>query len=118
MNCDQAREMIPLYAARALPEEDGAALIEHVVGCGVCQGELVETMRLAHELRKAFAQFPGPPKGAWLSVAARTLGAPLLRVDVGSEIAGLTLDVGATKTGVPIMGTLSILGREVPVLRI
>jgi len=118
MTCDQAREVIPLYAARALPEEDGAALIEHVVGCGACQADLVETMRLGHELRKAFAQFPGPPKGAWLSVVARTLGAPLLRVGVGSEIAGLTLAMGATKTGVPITGTLSILGREVPVLRI
>jgi hypothetical protein len=118
MTCDQAREWIPLYAARALPDAEGVALVEHVVGCAACQGELVETMRLAHELRKAFAQLPGPPEGTWLAISTRTLGVPLLWVGLGSKIAGLTVDVRATNTGVPISGSLSILGREVPVLRI
>ncbi|QAA77205.1 MAG: hypothetical protein BIP78_1439 [Candidatus Bipolaricaulis sibiricus] len=118
MTCDTAREMIPLYAAGSLSEDDGAELIAHVVGCEVCQGDLVETMRLAREVRRAFAQVPGPARGTWISVAARTLGTPVLRVELGSELAGLSLDVGATKTGLPIRGSLSILGREVPVLRI
>lgn len=118
MTCDQARELIPLYAARALPEPDGAGLIEHVVSCAGCQTELVETMRLGHELRKALARLPGLPQGTWLSVAAKTVGTPVLRVDLGSEIAGFSVAVGASTSGVPITGSLSILGREVPVLRI
>ncbi len=118
MNCERACGLIPLYAARALSESAGAALIEHVARCEGCQTELVEAMRLGHELRAAFARLPGAPEGTWLSVAARTLGTSLLRVDLGSELAGLSLNVGATKTGTPITGSLSILGREVPVLRI
>ncbi|MBC7220308.1 hypothetical protein H5T55_02290 [Candidatus Bipolaricaulota bacterium] len=110
--------MIPLYAARALSESDGAGLIEHVSRCTVCQTELVEAMQLGHELRATFGRLPGAPEGTWLSVAARTVGMPLLQVDLGSEMAGLSLNVGATRTGTPITGSLSILGREVPVLRI
>ncbi|MGD9840307.1 MAG: anti-sigma factor [Candidatus Bipolaricaulis sp.] len=118
MTCDEARERIPFYAARALPEPEGAALLGHVVGCELCQGELVEAMRLGHELRAAFARLPGPPARTWQAIAARTVGASLLEVGVGSEIAGLTLAVGATKSGFSVMGSLSLLGREVPVLRI
>ncbi len=118
MTCDRARELIPLYAGRSLSDLDRGDLIAHVVGCEACQGELVETVRLAHELRAAFAQLPSLPKGTWISVVARTLGTTLLRVELGSEVAGLNLAVGTTKTGVPIRGSLSILGREVPVLRI
>ncbi|GAB4305899.1 MAG: hypothetical protein Kow0097_04920 [Candidatus Bipolaricaulota bacterium] len=118
MTCDQAQGLIPLYAARALSESDGAVLIAHVAQCTVCQAELVEAMRLGHELRAAFARLPGAPEGTWLSVAARTVGMPLLQVDLGSEVAGLSLSVGATRTGTPITGSLSILGREMPVLRI
>ncbi|HOD74123.1 MAG TPA: hypothetical protein PKM13_06260, partial [Candidatus Bipolaricaulis anaerobius] len=61
---------------------------------------------------------PGPPARTWLAIAARTVGASLLEVGVGSEIAGLTLAVGATKSGFSVTGSLSLLGREVPVLRI
>ncbi len=118
MTCDEARERMPLYAARALPEPEGAALVEHALGCAACQGELVAVLRLGHELRRAFAAISGPPEGTWLAVAARTVGTPLLRVELGSELAGFAVGVGKTRTGLPITGTLSILGREVPVLRI
>ena len=118
MTCDEARERILFYAARSLPEPEGAALLGHVVGCELCQGELVAAMRLGHELRAAFARLPGPPARTWLAIAARTVGASLLEVGVGSEIAGLTLAVGATKSGFSVTGSLSLLGREVPVLRI
>lgn len=118
MTCDQARSLIPSYAARSLSEKDGAVLIEHVVDCDTCQADLVQTMRLGHELRRAFAAMPGLPEGAWLSVVAKTVGAPLLRVDMGSELAGLSMNVGSAKSGAPITGSLSILGREVPILRI
>jgi len=118
MTCDEARERTPLYAARALPEPEGAALVEHALGCAACQGELVAALRLGHELRRAFAAIPALPEGTWLAVAARTVGTPLLRVAVGSELAGFAVGVGRTRTGVPITGTVSVLGREVPVVRI
>jgi len=118
MTCDQARELVPFYAARSLPEFEGAALIAHVVGCEGCQSDLVETMSLGHELRRAFAAVPGPPEGTCLSVIANTVGVPLLRVDLGGDLAGFSVDVGAVRSGVPITGRLSILGREVPILRI
>lgn len=116
MTCDEARERIPLYAARALPEAEGKDLLRHVVGCPSCGEELVETVRLAHALRRAWAEVPGLPTGSWLAVAARTVGAPVLELDVGSDLIGLRLGVRAGRA--PLTGTLSILGREVPVLRI
>lgn len=118
MTCEQVRDLIPLYAARVLSEHDGTELIAHVVGCESCQGELVEALWLGHELHGAWSRLPAAPGGVWVAVAARTFGLPVLRVDVGSEMAGLTLKVGATRTGAPVTGSLSLLGREVPVLRI
>lgn len=117
MTCHRARELIPLYAARALAESAGAELIAHVVGCASCQTELVATLRVGHELRKAFAAIPRLPEGTWLAVAARTVGIPLLRVQFGTEIAGFALGLRATESGVPLTGTLSVLGREAPVVR-
>ncbi len=116
MTCDEVRERMPLYAARALPKPEGDELIQHVVGCSRCGDELVETVLLAHSLRRTWAEGPGLPAGSWLAVAARTVGAPLLELDLGSDLVGLRLGVRAGR--VPLTGTLSILGREVPVLRI
>lgn len=118
MNCEQARDLIPTYAARALPKQESAELVGHVARCAACQEELVQTMHLAHQLRLAFARLPGTPPGTWLSVAARTQGMSVFRVDLGSELAGFSIGVDATRTGIPVSGRLSILGQEVPVFRI
>lgn len=116
MTCDEARERIPLYAARSLPKAEEEVLLRHVVGCTSCGEELVETVRLAHALRRTWAEVPGLPAGSWLAVAARTVGIPVMELELGSDLVGLRLGVRAGRA--PLTGTLSILGREVPVLRI
>jgi len=118
MTCDEARELIPAYAARALPEQESVGLVGHEVRCAACQEELVQAIRLGHELRQAFARLPGAPPGTWLAVVARTQGMSVFRVDLGSEVAGFSFGVMATQTGIPVSGRLSILGQEVPVFRI
>jgi len=118
LTCDEARDLIPAYAARTLPEQESAEIAAHVAGCAVCQEELVQAIRLGHELRQAFSRLPGAPPGTWLAVAARTRGVSVFGVDLGSEAAGFSIGVTATRTGIPVSGRISILGQDVPIFRI
>ncbi|MCX7750388.1 MAG: zf-HC2 domain-containing protein [Candidatus Bipolaricaulota bacterium] len=116
MTCDEARTHIPFYAAQTLSEDEGNALVAHMAGCPPCQAELVEALKLAHVLRRARA--PRLPPGAWLPVAARTVGLPVLALNVGPALGGVQIEVQASPGRPRITGNLAVLGQKIPIMGI
>ena len=79
MNCEESREQLPGLAMDALPEEEAAALTQHVSSCGECQVQLESLQKLfGAPLRewkdelppgdlvdKTMARIAAEPKGWW-----------------------------------------------------
>ena len=58
MNCDSARQSIPLYRYGELPPEEEEQLEQHVDGCADCRGELERQRRMAAALDARALEVP------------------------------------------------------------
>ncbi len=117
MNCREARELLPWYAAGSLSAGESAAVAAHLAACQACRAELAREVELVREVQGAVGRLPGAPAGTWEKVLARTRGIPLGKLELGSFLVGLSLGLSLRGGRVPLEGELRLLGRKLPLFK-
>lgn len=71
MTCDEAKDLITLYASGALPDDEAAALCAHLAsGCPRCAGALAEAQATVAHLALSLPPDPASPV-AWKVIESR-----------------------------------------------
>ena len=113
-SCEEVQNVLSWYLRGALESAESRAVIEHLLTCAACREELAQAVRLESECAKAFQAMPPAPATAWATVAARTGGVRLARLDLGSFLAGLSIGMSFQRGRLPVFGQLRLLGPSLP----
>ncbi|MCL0029598.1 zf-HC2 domain-containing protein [Dehalococcoidia bacterium] len=114
MDCIRANELMPWYANNNLPSEEAWLIADHLVNCPACREELRWIIRMAREHQADLEQMPGLTERTWNKVVARTRGLPVVQVNMGHSLLGLSLRVLVEGRGIPMRGDLFLLGYRAP----
>lgn len=114
MDCTKANELMPWYAKKNLPSEEARLMADHLMNCPACREELRWIIGIAQEHQAALEQTPGLTETTWKEVEARTHGLPVVQVDMGHSLLGLSLRMLVENRGIPVTGDLFLLGYRTP----
>ena len=114
IDCIKANELMPWYAKKNLPSEEARLIVNHLMNCPVCREELRGIIRMVREHQAGMEQMQGLTETTWKTVVARTHGLPVIQVDMGHSLLGLSLRVLVENMRIPLRGDLFLLGYRCP----
>lgn len=112
--CEEIVELLPWYPGR-LPPAEAAEVALHLFHCPQCREEFFQIQSLRNAVAEALDDLPGPSPEVWRTILLRTQGLSLGRLEMGSELLGLSLGLFLRGKSLPFSMELFLFGKRVPV---